>query len=55
LISAQRGKLGSGFTFAGANAYRVKEIVSVKELFQTLEKEYEEAVLINEQVEVFSQ
>lgn len=53
LISAQRGKLDSGFTFAGANAYRVKEIVSVKELFQTLEKEYEEAVLINSQEEVY--
>lgn len=43
LTNAQKGKLEEGFTFAGANAYKVKEIVSVKELFAALEQEYSEA------------
>ncbi|MCK5076686.1 MAG: nitronate monooxygenase [Calditrichia bacterium] len=45
LINAQQGKLEDGFTFAGANAYRVNEIVSVKELFEMLENEYNEALM----------
>lgn len=44
LANAQRGRLLSGFTFAGANAYRVDKIVSVKELFQELEAQYLETV-----------
>ncbi|MEA2030464.1 MAG: nitronate monooxygenase, partial [candidate division Zixibacteria bacterium] len=40
LTNAQKGNLKEGYTFAGANAYRIKKIVSVKKLFQTLEKEY---------------
>lgn len=44
LISAMRGNLKGGFSFCGENVYRVKEIVSVKDLFQTLKEEYEEAV-----------
>ncbi len=40
LANAQQGLLLKGFTFAGSNAYRVKEIVSVKELFQSLYDEY---------------
>ena len=47
LTNAQKGRLEAGFAFAGANAYRISEIISVKELFQTLEKEYEEAAIIN--------
>ncbi len=43
LINAKRGKLGSGFAFAGANAYRASEIVSVQELMDTLASEYESA------------
>lgn len=43
LICAQRGNFRSGFAFAGANAYRVSEIVSVKELVATLMTEYVEA------------
>ena len=43
LTNAQKGILEEGFTFAGANAYRVKEIVSVRELFNELEKEYARA------------
>ena len=41
LASAKKGNLDRGFAFAGANAYRTKEIVSVKELIRTLAKEYE--------------
>jgi nitronate monooxygenase len=40
LISACKGRLENGFAFIGANGYKVKEIVSVKKLFETLEKEY---------------
>ncbi len=40
LINAQRGNLKRGFAFAGANAYRATEIVSVKELSGTLLEEY---------------
>jgi len=43
LTNAQRGILAEGFTFAGANAYRVEEIISVNELFRQLEQEYAEA------------
>jgi hypothetical protein len=32
-----------GYAFAGANAYRVREIISVKELFENLEQEYNKA------------
>ncbi|WP_457565571.1 NAD(P)H-dependent flavin oxidoreductase [Caldithrix abyssi] len=44
LANAQRGMLEKGFTFAGSNAYKVDKIVSVNELFLTLEKEYLQAV-----------
>lgn len=44
LTNAKLGKLKQGFAFAGANAYRVKEIITVKELFENLIAEYEEAV-----------
>jgi len=43
LTKAKKGELEDGFAFAGANAYRVDKIVSVKELIQTLLKEYEDA------------
>ncbi|RJQ31806.1 MAG: nitronate monooxygenase [Actinobacteria bacterium] len=43
LINAKRGDLKNGFAFAGSNAYRVKEIVSVKKLINTLVLEYEKA------------
>lgn len=44
LINAQKGKLKRGFAFAGANAYRATEIVSVEELMRSLSEEYEAAV-----------
>ena len=40
LESARRGKLKHGFAFAGQNAFRVKEIVSVKELIDSLKAEF---------------
>ncbi len=42
LISAQRGRLQHGFAFAGANAFRITEIISVDELFAQLIAEYED-------------
>jgi NAD(P)H-dependent flavin oxidoreductase YrpB (nitropropane dioxygenase family) len=36
----KRGDLEKGFAFAGANAYLVDKIISVKELIETLIEEY---------------
>jgi nitronate monooxygenase len=44
LVNAKKGKLKNGFAFAGANAYREKEIVSVKERMDTLQEEFEAAI-----------
>jgi NAD(P)H-dependent flavin oxidoreductase YrpB (nitropropane dioxygenase family) len=41
LINAQRGRLRSGFAFAGTNAYRATKIISVKELMDEILEEYE--------------
>lgn len=43
LTNAKQGLLDDGFVFAGANAYRVDRILSVKELMETLVSEYNEA------------
>jgi NAD(P)H-dependent flavin oxidoreductase YrpB (nitropropane dioxygenase family) len=43
LINAQKGNLKHGFAFAGENAYRTKEIISVKELIASLLEEYKNA------------
>jgi nitronate monooxygenase len=43
LINAQKGNLKHGFAFAGENAYRAKEIISVKKLIESLLEEYENA------------
>ncbi len=43
LTNAKQGQLDNGFAFAGANAYRVDTIISVKELIETLLMEYENA------------
>jgi nitronate monooxygenase len=40
LTKAKKGDLENGFAFAGANAYLVDKIVSVKELTDTLVGEY---------------
>jgi nitronate monooxygenase len=50
LINAQKGQLKNGFAFAGANAYRVKKIVPLKELMNSLIAEYEETFLIPDAV-----
>ncbi len=42
LLNAKNGDIENGFAFAGSNAYRTKEIVSVKELIDSLKKEYAE-------------
>lgn len=43
LTKAKIGNLEEGFAFAGANAYRIDKIISVKELIENLLKEYEKA------------
>ncbi len=43
LTNAKKGLLDEGFVFAGTNAYRVNEIVSVKTLFENLLEEYKQA------------
>ena len=43
LGNAKFGDIEDGFAFAGANAYRVDKIVTVKELFDTLIAEYKSA------------
>jgi nitronate monooxygenase len=43
LLQAQKGNFKHGFAFAGSNAYRATEIVSVHDLMATLVSEYEEA------------
>jgi nitronate monooxygenase len=43
LTNAKNGNLEKGFAFAGANAYRVDSIISVKELINILSSEYEQA------------
>lgn len=40
LINAQRGNMEHGFAFAGENAYKTNEIVSVRELIKSLKEEY---------------
>jgi nitronate monooxygenase len=41
LVSAMRGDLENGFAFAGANAWRVDRILTVKELMTSLVDEFE--------------
>ncbi len=43
LTNAKMGIFENGFAFAGANAYRVDRIISVKELIETLLREYASA------------
>ncbi len=44
LTNAKKGFLNNGFAFAGSNVYRVDKIMSVRELIQSLIKEYNKAV-----------
>jgi len=43
LTNAKKGNLEQGFAFAGANAYRIDRISSVKEVVETLLEEYKAA------------
>ena len=43
LINALKGNFENGFAFAGSNAFRATKISSVKEIFQSLMKEYKES------------
>lgn len=43
LANAKNGKMQHGFAFAGENAYRTQEVITVKELTDTLRSEYEGA------------
>ena len=42
LINAMKGNLDKGFVFCGANVAKVKSIVSVHELVDTLRREYDD-------------
>lgn len=44
LINAMKGNLERGFAFCGSNVFRVDSIVSVRELMDSLQKEFDEAV-----------
>ena len=44
LMNAMKGNLKSGFAFAGQNAYKLKTILSVNELMETLKNEYASAL-----------
>jgi nitronate monooxygenase len=44
LANARKGKLKGGFAFAGQNAHRVDRILSVRELLDSLEKEFHTAL-----------
>ena len=44
LINAMRGNLEKGFAFCGANVARVNKIISVRELMDSLQKEFDDAV-----------
>jgi nitronate monooxygenase len=43
LVNALKGNFEHGFAFAGSNAFRATKISSVKEIFQSLMKEYKES------------
>ena len=44
LIHAMKGNLERGFAFCGSNVFKVDRIVSVRELMDSLQKEFDEAV-----------
>lgn len=42
LVDSQQGKLENGYVFAGTNAWRCNEIVPVRQVFESLNREYAE-------------
>jgi nitronate monooxygenase len=55
LTHAKKGQLEKGFAFAGANAYRIDAITSVKKLIETLLAEYDDAVFNTRHPETLKQ
>jgi nitronate monooxygenase len=55
LANAKKGQLEKGFAFAGANAYRVNTITSVKKLIETLLAEYDSAAFNTKRPEISKQ
>lgn len=45
LHNSSKGELDKGFSFAGSNAYRATDIVSVKQVFDELKEEFEKSSL----------
>jgi NAD(P)H-dependent flavin oxidoreductase YrpB (nitropropane dioxygenase family) len=45
LVEAKKGCFEKGFAFAGANAWRIDKICSVKELIESLLEQYQHAVM----------
>jgi nitronate monooxygenase len=43
LISAYKGNFENGYAFAGSNAYKAEKIISVKETFNNIMREYEDS------------
>jgi len=48
LVSAQRGNMENGFAFAGENAYKTNEIVSVNELVRLIKEEYDNSAFVSD-------
>lgn len=46
LLNAKKGNLKNGFVFAGQNAYKVTELLSVKDLIESLKAEYSAAAAL---------
>lgn len=46
LLNAKKGRMKHGFAFAGENAYKANEIISVKDLVNTLKNEYDSVATI---------
>ena len=44
LLNAMKGNLEKGFAFSGANAFRVTDIVSVRDLISGLQQEFDQAL-----------
>lgn len=52
LLNAKKGKMKYGFAFSGVNAYRCTSIVSVKQLVDTLNEEYNKASIIRKNLSI---
>lgn len=51
LMQAKKGQMKNGFAFAGSNAWKINEIISVSELMQKLKNEYSHIIKSNNQYE----